>query len=149
MLYSILFPSRTYSVGTSYILLFLRLVFGILFMMHGIDKVENFSELSASFPEVLGISSKLSLILVIFAELICSIAVVIGFMFRLALLPMIVAMSVAFGVVHHGSVAQGELSLIYLLIFLLMMIVGPGRYAIDTPLGAYINYKDDTCVTKN
>ena len=144
MLYHILFPRYSYSSSTSYILLFLRIVFGILFMIHGIDKFQNFAQLSNTFPDIIGIGSRMSLILVVFAELVCSAAIILGVFFRLALIPMIINMSVAFGVAHHAILAQGELSLIYLIIFLMFFVTGPGKYAIDTPLVSYLIYKDDT-----
>jgi putative oxidoreductase len=38
-----------------------RIVFGILLMNHGIQKWTNFQELSAVFPDPLGVGSPLSL----------------------------------------------------------------------------------------
>ena len=143
MIHSILFPRTAYSSSMSLVLLFLRLVFGVLFVLHGIAKLENFALLSESFPSVMHMSAKLSLILAIFAELFCGLAFVLGLLFRLALIPMIITMAVAFGVVHHGDVLQGELSLIYLLVFLLLAIAGPGRYAFDTLLGQYFASNDE------
>jgi hypothetical protein len=53
-------------------------------------------------------------------------------------------MTVAFTAIHNSSISQGELAFIYLSIFILLAITGPGRYSIDYPLGSYIMYKDDT-----
>ena len=147
MIRSILFPHTSYTSSMSLVLLFLRLVFGVLFILHGIGKLENFATLADNFSMVMGMGSRISLILVIFAELFCGMAFVLGLLFRLALVPMIITMVVAFGVVHHGVVAQGELALIYLLLFLLLAVTGPGRYALDTLLGRCFTSRGDAFST--
>ena len=74
MLKRFLFPSKPDGTFISVILLTVRVVFGILMMNHGIDKWANYQELSAVFPDPLGIGSPLSLGLAIFGELACSMA---------------------------------------------------------------------------
>ena len=49
----------------------------------------------------------------------------------LAAVVMIAAMAVAFFDVHDGMFPDGELSLIYLVLFVILYITGPGRYSID------------------
>ncbi|MBE6306244.1 MAG: DoxX family protein [Bacteroidaceae bacterium] len=133
-----LFPRYANKPMVSLLLLALRLIFGVLFMIHGVDKMLNFATLSQSFPDVTGMGSSISLMVTIFIELFCSLAFIVGFMFRLVLLPMIASMFVAFFIIHRASVLQGELALIYLVVFLLLAVVGPGSYSIDNPLGAYV-----------
>ena len=58
-------------------------------------------------------------------------AIVAGLLFRIMLLPMIVAMAVAFFDIHDGFLPEGELSLIYLIVFCLLYFVGPGKFSID------------------
>ena len=89
MLYKFLFPSKPDGAATSAILLIVRIIFGVLLMNHGIEKWSNYQELSAVFPDPLGVGSPLSLGLAIFGELACSMAFIIGFLYRLAMLPMI------------------------------------------------------------
>ena len=50
---------------------------------------------------------------------------------RIMVLPMIAAMAVAFFDVHDAMLPQGELSLIYLVVFVMLYVVGPGKYSID------------------
>ena len=88
MLKRFLFPTNPNGVFISVILLAVRIVFGILMMNHGIDKWANYQELSTVFPDPLGIGSPLSLGLAIFGELACSMAFIIGFLYRLAMIPM-------------------------------------------------------------
>ena len=105
-------------------------------MNHGIQKWSNFQEMSAVFPDPLGIGSPLSLGLAIFGELVCSMAFIIGFLYRLAMIPMIFTMIVAFFVVHATDVfAVKELAFIYLVVFILMYIAGPGKFSIDHIIG--------------
>lgn len=61
MIYKFLFPSNPNSTGASLFLLILRVFFGLLLMNHGIQKWSNFQELSAAFPDPLGVGSPLSL----------------------------------------------------------------------------------------
>lgn len=55
MLKRLLFPVKPDGTATSAILLIARIVFGILLMNHGIQKWTNFQELSAVFPDPLGV----------------------------------------------------------------------------------------------
>ena len=44
---------------------------------------------------------------------------------------MVISMAVAFFDVHDGMMPEGELSLIYLIIFVFLFASGPGRYSVD------------------
>ena len=131
MLYNFLFPQTFRGRGVSFLILFVRLFFGALFFMHGLDKMTNFNELSMSFPDVLGFGSYMSLMLSIFAEFCCSLFLIAGLLVRIMLIPMIIAMAVAFFDVHDAMMPEGELSLIYLIVFLVIYFTGPGRYSLD------------------
>lgn len=136
MIYNFLFPTKPNTAKISLLLLAVRIIFGILLMNHGIQKWSNFQELSAAFPDPIGLGSSFSLGLAIFAELICSMAFIIGFLYRLALIPMIITMLVAFLVIHINDVfAVKELAFIYFVIFALMFITGPGKFSIDYIIG--------------
>ena len=132
MLKRFLFPVKPDGTFISVILLIVRVVFGVMLMNHGIDKWANYQELSAVFPDPLGIGSPLSLGLAIFGELACSMAFIIGFLYRLAMIPMIFTMCVAFFIVHADDpFAVKELAFVYLVVFVLMYITGPGKFSID------------------
>ncbi|WP_455962728.1 DoxX family protein [Bacteroides bouchesdurhonensis] len=136
MVYSFLFPTKPNTTKVSLFLLAVRIIFGILLMNHGIQKWSNFQELSMTFPDPLGIGSPLSLGLAIFGELVCSMGFIIGFLYRLAMIPMIFTMSVAFFVIHANDVfVVKELAFIYLVVFILMYIAGPGNFSIDYFIG--------------
>ena len=44
---------------------------------------------------------------------------------------MIAAMAVAFFDVHDAMMPEGELALIYLVLFIILYATGPGRYSVD------------------
>lgn len=132
VIYKFLFPSKPDGTAMSLLILALRIVFGVLLMSHGVQKWANFSAMSDSFPDPLGIGSQLSLILAIFGEMVCSIAFIFGFLYRLAMIPMIFTMCVAFFVIHaNDPFATKELAFVYLVVFILLYITGPGKYSLD------------------
>ena len=61
MIYSFLFPTKSNTTKVSVLLLAVRIIVVILLMNHGIQKWSNFQEMSAVFPDPLGIGSPLSL----------------------------------------------------------------------------------------
>lgn len=126
----------------SLFLLSLRLLFGVLLLTHGIQKWTHFSELSASFPDPLGVGSQVSLGLAIFAEVTCSIGFIFGALYRLVLIPMIFTMGMAFLVIHGGDpFAAKELAFVYLVVFILMYIAGPGKFAVDRLIAVPLSKK--------
>lgn len=131
MFYSFLFPRYANDRITSLMILFFRLLLGVIFMLHGFDKLNNFTALSTTFIDPLGIGSRLSLLLTLMAELVCAAFFICGFLYRLALIPMIITMLVAFIIVHHGSLTDGEPAFLFLASFIILFGMGAGRYSVD------------------
>ena len=131
MFYNFLFPQHFRGKGVSAFILILRIFFGVLFFIHGLGKMMNFSELSLTYPSVFGLGSYMTLMLAVFTEFCCSLFLIAGLLFRIMVLPMIVAMAVAFFDIHDGFLPEGELSLIYMVVFIVLYFVGPGRFSID------------------
>jgi putative oxidoreductase len=73
----------------------------------------------------------MTLMLSVFTEFACSLFLISGLLVRITVIPMIVAMAVAFFDVHDAMMPEGELALIYLILFIILYVVGPGRYSID------------------
>ena len=121
-------------------LLLIRVVFGVLFFVHGIDKMMNFNNLVNNFPSVLGFGSYMTLTVAIFCEFCCSLFLLAGFLQRLVTIPMIISMGVAFFDVHDAMLPEGELSLIYFIVFIILFFVGPGRYSVDYLIDRRIKY---------
>lgn len=132
MILYFLFPAKLDSKEYSLLLLSFRILFGILFMIHGLQKWSNFNDLSQTFPDPLGVGSAISLGLSIFGEVLCSIGFIFGIFYRLALIPMIFMMLVVSSVVHGSDPFSGkELAFIYMMVFIIMYIAGPGKYSVD------------------
>lgn len=136
MFYNFLFPQHFKGKGVSFLILALRCFFGVLFFLHGIDKMINFQVLSENYPSVLGFGSYMTLMVTIFCEFCCSLFLISGLLVRIMVLPMIAAMAVAFFDIHDGFLPEGELSLIYLSVFVILYVVGPGRYSLDSLIGS-------------
>ena len=139
MFYNFLFPQYFRGKGVSFLILFVRLFFGALFFMHGLDKLSNFNVLSDTYPSVLGLGSYTTLMITIFCEFACSLFLMAGLVTRIVLIPMMAAMAVAFFDVHDGMMPGGELALIYLIVFLVLFMTGPGRYSVDYLIARKVN----------
>ena len=131
MFYNFLFPQYLRGKGISLLLLFMRLFFGALFFMHGLDKLTGFNSLSENYPSVMGLGSYMTLMITIFCEFACSMFLMAGLVTRIVLIPMSVAMAVAFFDIHDGMMPEGELALIFMIVFIALFITGPGRYSVD------------------
>ncbi|WP_158855794.1 DoxX family protein [Lunatibacter salilacus] len=123
------------SVGTDIALLILRIGSGVLLFIHGLPKIMNFSERLNSFADPLGLGPALSLQLVVFAEVFCTALLVVGFMSRVVLIPLIINMTVITFIVHGSDpFGKQELPLLYLICFVTLIIAGPGKYSVDAQL---------------
>ncbi|MBL7715437.1 MAG: DoxX family protein [Bdellovibrionales bacterium] len=113
-------------------LIFRVVLAGSMAFGHGMEKLVHFQTKSATFPSVFGMGSKVSLILAIFAEFFCAIAVMAGFATRLAAIPLLVTMAVAFFIIHgNDPFSHRELSGLYLVGFALIFMNGAGNWSID------------------
>ena len=130
--YLFLFPSLRTPSEYSMILLFFRFAFGVLLMRHGLEKCLHFDELCLHFPNPIGLGVKVSLVLAIFAELFCSFFFILGFLYRLVLIPMLFTLFVAtFIAMGHAPFAMQELPFIYFIVFVLLYIAGAGKFSLD------------------
>lgn len=105
---------------------------GSMVLGHGLSKIQNYDLLTTKFPDPIGLGSEISLLLAIFSEVICSVLVVFGAVTRLALIPLIVTMAVAFFIVHGSDpFGEKELSFVYLIVFSGLLLTGPGQFSVD------------------
>ena len=118
-------------------LLILRLAAGGMMLGHGLGKLQNVLAGKWSFPDPIGVGSKPSLALALFAELFCSLLVAFGFKTRLAAIPVVITMAVAAGVVHRGDPwGDKEIAVLYGAAFLAIALCGGGRFALDGKFGS-------------
>jgi len=110
-----------------------RLMFGgIMALSHGWVKLSGFSEMATKFADPIGLGAKPSLVLAIFAEFFCAILVMAGALTRLATIPLITTMGVAFFIVHRADpFPRKELALMFLTAWVVLLLTGPGRFSVD------------------
>jgi putative oxidoreductase len=119
-------------LSADFAILLFRLIFGGLFVYHGYTKLIAYDQILPMFPDLIGIGSKLSFNLVIFAELVCGFLVAIGFLTRLAVIPILIDMSVAFFLAHAKDGFQvKELAFLFLLLSIAIFVAGSGRFSVD------------------
>ncbi|GAO44281.1 hypothetical protein FPE01S_03_03190 [Flavihumibacter petaseus NBRC 106054] len=102
---------------------------------HGFQKLVKFSSLQHKFGDPLHIGTRNSLLLVLFAEVFCSLLIIAGLFTRLAAIPLVIAMLVAFFIAHNHNFEQGEMAALYLTAFTAILLCGPGRASIDRMTG--------------
>jgi putative oxidoreductase len=114
----------------------LRVVFGsLIFIQHGLPKIQGFSERSSTFYDPFGIGHQASLLLVIFAEVFCAVFIVIGLFTRLAVIPLIITMAVIVFMNQKGApLAKIELPVLFMCAFLAILFMGSGKYSVDGAL---------------
>ncbi|WP_065218658.1 MULTISPECIES: DoxX family protein [Butyricimonas] len=134
---SVISPNQRFlSLG----LLFLRVLVGITMLTHGLAKLTSFSELSSTFPDPIGLGGTLSLVMIICAEVGCSIFLIVGAFTRLATIPLIFSMLVVILIVHGNDPFQvKELPLLYLGVYIFLFFTGAGRISLDSILLKKIN----------
>lgn len=117
-------------------MLLLRVGLGGLMIPHGYDKLVHFASYRKDFINFLGIGSSISLALVIFAEFFCSLFLIFGLFSRLVVIPLIIAMTVAVVKAHNSEIfGEGEHAMLFIVGFLTILLVGPGKASIDGMTG--------------
>ncbi|MFW9080145.1 DoxX family protein [Pseudomonas sp. P2757] len=123
-------------------LLFLRVTGGLfLLWIHGLPKLLDFTAQLQLIEDPFHLGAHLTLILAIFAEVVCPLLIVAGVLARLACLPILFVLLVALLVVHpQWSVAEGQFGWLLLIIFTTVFIAGPGRLALNVRLPGVFRY---------
>lgn len=113
-------------------LLILRVTLGILLMHHGYAKLSHFNELKDSFMSFMGLSSTLSVSMIIFAEFFCGLFLALGLFTRLICIPIIIGMTVAAFVAMEGDIfGKAEMPTMYMMAAISIFFTGPGKYSLD------------------
>jgi len=118
-------------------LLLVRLLAGGMMLTHGLPKISRFfGEGPVKFADPFGLGPEVSLGLAIFAEVGCSILVMIGFKTRWATVPLMITMLVAVFYAHaNDPFGRKEPALLFFTLFLSLLISGGGRYSMDGRIG--------------
>lgn len=133
--------------------LFLRLFVGMMLMQFGIRQFVHFSEMSTSFPAVLGMSSSTSLLVMSVIEVLCSTFIMAGFLTRLMTIPPLIALGIAEYYLLHdiSSIASyqlgwdelGYLPIMFMGIYFFILLAGPGKISVDYFLSLHIIHSTD------
>ncbi len=117
----------------NFVLFLVRITIACFMLTHGLKKIDLLlSDEPVQFADPFGMGPYATLILVIFAEVICSVLLIIGLATRLVVLPLIVTMVVAVFMIHKTDGFEGqELGSIYLLVYVFLLVTGSGKYSMD------------------
>jgi len=122
-------------IGKDAGILVLRVSFGLTMLLaHGLPKLQKLTsgESEVKFYDFMGLGAEVSLTLAVFAELICSGLLTIGWFTRLSLIPLIFTMAIAFFSVHGSDpFKQKEMAFLYLIAFIALFLTGAGKFSVD------------------
>ena len=134
------------AINLDFGILIIRLIIGLIMAFYGYEKLIHFNEMAASdfwMKQVsfLGMSSKISLGLTVFAELFCSVLLILGLFTRISLFFLLFCMAWIFLVVFPFSILdKGDNgykfndAFVYFMIYLGLFFTGAGRYSLDAKL---------------
>jgi putative oxidoreductase len=114
-------------------LLVVRVSVSAFMLTHGLPKLGRLtSGDEIKFADPFGLGPAVSLVLVVFAEVICSVLIMLGLGTRLAAIPPMVAMAVAAFHAHASDpFGTKEKPLLFLLVYLMLLVFGSGKFSID------------------
>ena len=116
--------------------LILRVTFGLLLLInHGIDKLKHFAEKQSSFPDPIHIGHMPTLMMVLFAEVFCTVFIVLGLFTRIMAIPVVINFAVIVFLVNKGYSGPNELPVLFFAAFFSILLMGPGKYSIDGAMG--------------
>ena len=105
---------------------------GLMLHLHGWKKWEDYASKASNFPDPLGVGSEYSLALTVFAEVVCSAALILGLFTRWSAFICMFTMGVAAFIVHQDDPMKvQEKALLYFAIYGALTTFGPGALSID------------------
>lgn len=115
-------------------LLLLRITFGAAMIIgHGWGKLQRlFGAEEITFADPFGLGPVVSLVLVVFAEVLCSVLIILGLFTRWATIPLIITMLTAFFMVHFDDpFNRQEKAILYVITYICLLLTGAGYYSLD------------------
>lgn len=103
----------------------------MLFYVHGLPKIVHYTEELSLIEDPLGLGRQFSLLMAIFAEVVCPLFIAAGVFTRLACLPVLAVLVVSMFVVHtQWSIAEGQFGWLLMIIFGTIALCGPGNWSL-------------------
>jgi putative oxidoreductase len=114
-------------------LLLIRIVFaGSMLYGHGLGKFYRLIEGNLSFANPIGIGEAPTLVLAVFSEFLAPLFILIGYKTKIFSFFPAATMFVAAFIVHLSDpFARKEKAILFLIGFIVIMMMGPGKYSID------------------
>lgn len=104
----------------------------MMLFLHGLPKISGYGQIVSAFPDPTGLGSSVALVLAIFTEVFCSIGVLLGIFTRFSSLLLFLTMIIAALIVHAmDPIGRKEFALLYAIPFLVISLIGPGKYSVD------------------
>ena len=114
-------------------LLLLRIAFaGSMLYGHGLSKFYRLIEGDLSFANPIGIGEAPTLILAVFSEFLAPLFILVGYKTKIFSFFPAATMFVAAFIVHLSDpFARKEKAILFLIGFIVIMMMGPGKYSVD------------------
>lgn len=141
-----LFVNNGSGLNADFGLLLIRLIIGLLMAFYGYEKLIHFNEMAASDfwaknIKFLGMSGAVPLALTVFAELFCSILLLVGLFSRFSLIVLAFCMAYIFLVVFPMQILskgsngfEFNVTFTYFIIYIGLLFTGVGKYSLDAKL---------------
>lgn len=113
-------------------LAFLRISSSAMMLTHGFPKFQKLISGDMEFANPIGIGEGPSLFLAVIGEFVAPILIIIGYKTRYAAIPAGITMLIA-AFISHGAdpFNSKEKALMYAVIFIAIILLGPGKYSLD------------------
>lgn len=114
-------------------LLIFRVSISVLMLTHGFPKLlKFFGPEEINFADPFGLGQTITFGLAVFAEFVCAVFVLFGFLTRFSAIPIVLTMAVAAFIIHAtDGFGKQELPIAYMFSFLFFVFSGAGKYSID------------------
>ena len=131
----LLIKIKNYTTPVNMAVLVVRVYTSAMMLTHGWPKLMRVLDGNMKFRDPIGLGSEASIILVIFAEVICSLLIVIGLGTRLATIPLFITMLVVLFIAHGGDPISEHLNVVaYIAAYIGLFVTGSGKFSLDYKL---------------